>query len=63
MSKHTDMFIQEDHKFEFPIVLKPLGKAWIYFPSSYVQIVGETRLFNLGIETGLGEGKLWIQTC
>ena len=29
----------------------------------YVQLlVGKTGLFNLGIATSLGEGKLWIHT-
>ena len=32
-----------------------------YSLSNYGQIVGQTRLFNLGIATNLGEGKLWIQ--
>ena len=27
------------------------------------KIVGKTGLFNLDMATGLGEGKLWIQTC
>ena len=26
-------------------------------------IVGQIGLFNLGMATGLGERKLWIQTC
>ena len=34
-----------------------------YSPSSYGQIVGQTRFFSLGEATSLGEGKLWIQTC
>ena len=39
-----------------------LGKIWNYYPSMG-KIVGRTGLFNLCIATGLGEGKLWIQTC
>ena len=36
-----------------PIILSPaMGK-----------IVGQTRFFDLGEETSLEEGKLWIQTC
>ena len=31
-------------------------------PSNYVYIVGQTGLFNLAMATGLGEGKLWIET-
>ena len=45
--------VKQDHQF--------LTK--ISTPSSYEEIVGQTGLFNLGIATGLGEGKLWIQTC
>ena len=25
--------------------------------------VGQTGIFNLGMATGLGERKVWIQTC
>ena len=25
--------------------------------------IGQTQLFELGMATDLGEGKLWIQTC
>ena len=31
------------------------------YESSYRKIVGQTRLFNLGIAAGLREGKLRIQ--
>ena len=27
------------------------------------KIVGQTEFFSLGMTTGQGEGKLWIQTC
>ena len=39
-----------------------LGKG-MNLLSNYGQIVGQTELFNLGMATGLGEGKLWIATC
>ena len=46
------------------ITLISLGNVWInYSPSSYAVIVGQTELFNLGMATGLGKGKLHIQTC
>ena len=32
-------------------------------PPAMSKIVGQTRLFSLGMATSLGEGKLWIQTC
>ena len=37
-----------------------IGKGYEsnYFPSSYGQIVGQTRFFSLGEATSLGEGKL-----
>ena len=31
--------------------------------SRYEWIVGQAELFKLGMETNLGKGKLWIQTC
>ena len=31
-------------------------------PPSMGNIVGQTGLFSLGMATGLGEGKHWIQT-
>ena len=31
-------------------------------PPTMGKIVGQTMLFDLGIATGLTEGKLWIQT-
>ena len=31
-------------------------------PQAMGKIVGQTDLFNLGMVTGLGEGKPWIQT-
>ena len=30
-------------------------------PPTMGKIVGQTRLYNVGMATGLGEGKLWIQ--
>ena len=33
-----------------------------FSPSGYGQIVGQIGFFNLGIATGQGEWKLWIQT-
>ena len=35
----------------------------IILPLAMGKIVGQTRLFNLGEASSLGEGKLWIQTC
>ena len=32
-------------------------------PSPMDRIVEQIGLFNYDIATGLGEGKLWIQTC
>ena len=41
------------------IVLNPKKRyEYIYSLSSYGQIVGLARLFNLGMVTGLGEEKL-----
>ena len=39
-----------------------LGKYNYSIPSKR-KIVEQTGLFNLGMATDLGEGKLWIQTC
>ena len=33
-----------------------------YSPSRYEQMIGKTKPFSLGMSTGLGEGKLQIQT-
>ena len=42
----------------------PLGKVCIQLsPGNYGQIAGQTGLFNVGMVTTIGEGKLWIQTC
>ena len=30
---------------------------------AFGQIAEQTELFNIGMATSLGEGKLWIQTC
>ena len=46
----------------FRVALISLGKVWIQL-FSLSQIIGQTGLFNVGIATSLGEGKLWIQTC
>ena len=35
----------------------------IILPPAMGKIVGQTRFFNRGEATSLGEGKLWIQTC
>ena len=42
-----------------------LGKDMILiiFLSAMGKIVVQTGLFNLGIVTGLGKEKLWIQNC
>ena len=32
------------------------------FTPTMNKIIGQTGLFNFGLTTGLGEGKLWIQT-
>ena len=32
-------------------------------PQAMGKIVGQPGFFNLAMATGLGEGKLWIQTC
>ena len=48
----------------FYTVLRPLGKVFNNYPLFiYGRIVEQTELFNFGVATGLGEGKLWIQTC
>ena len=44
----------------FHKALIPLGKVWIQFFSLELR---QTRYFSLGEATGLGEEKLWIQTC
>ena len=35
----------------------------IILPPAIGKFVGQTGLFNVSVATGLGEGKLWIQTC
>ena len=41
-----------------------LGKCMnpIILPPAMGKIVGQTKFFSLGEATGLGEGKLWIET-
>ena len=41
-----------------PIILTPTMELGL---RNY--LVKQTGLFNFGIATGQGEGKLWIQTC
>ena len=51
-------------QFAFYILLIFLGRYKSnYSPSSRGKIVRQTGLFNLGMATSLGEGKLWIRTC
>ena len=47
--------------FVFHIVLNTLGNIQLFSPITYEQIVRQTGLLNLGMETGPEERKLWIQ--
>ena len=48
----------------FSLSTNALGKGMNPIaPLSYRQIVGQTALFNFGMVTRLGEGKLSIQIC
>ena len=49
-------------KHEFKQISYQEMHAFNYFPSSYGLIMGQTKLFNIGIATSLREAKLWFQT-
>ena len=56
---HIAMFISyDDNHYTMGTSMNPT----ILLPA-IGKIVGQAGLFNLGMATSLGEGKLWIQTC